>query len=303
MNLRQIEIFRTVMLMGSISDAARHLNVSQPNVSRMLRHTEDRMGFRLFERIKGRLYATDEARALYAEVEKVYRDVQTVDAVARDLAESKSGRLRLACSPSLGVALVPEAIARFCQGRERLRISLEILPQTALIEQVLTHQSDLGISMFPADHPTLSEEKLRRGRLVCVMPKGHPLAGLRVVRPRDIVPYPFIAYDRGSSQGAMVDSLFSGAEVVPTTALEVRFGQTACTLVQAGAGVALVDEFSAMGGGFPNLVFRPFLPETWFTVSIIRDRLRPLSTPAQSFVEYLRAAAAQSGTDVPLIPE
>ncbi|MBC7077924.1 MAG: LysR family transcriptional regulator, partial [Synergistales bacterium] len=70
MNLRQIEIFRAVMITGSISGASKLLFVSQPAVSRLLSHTELRMGLKLFERVKGRLYSTPEARSLFKEVEK-----------------------------------------------------------------------------------------------------------------------------------------------------------------------------------------------------------------------------------------
>ena len=57
MNLRQIEVFRAVMITGSVSGAARLLHVSIPAVSRLLSHTESRLGFLLFERVKGRLHA------------------------------------------------------------------------------------------------------------------------------------------------------------------------------------------------------------------------------------------------------
>ena len=62
MNLRQIEVFRAVMITGSVSGAARLLHVSIPAVSRLLSHTETRLGFLLFERVKGRLHATAEAK-------------------------------------------------------------------------------------------------------------------------------------------------------------------------------------------------------------------------------------------------
>ena len=58
MNLRQIEIFRAVMSAGSITGAARLLHVSQPSVSRMVRHLELQLGVALFERRNGRLFAT-----------------------------------------------------------------------------------------------------------------------------------------------------------------------------------------------------------------------------------------------------
>src|SRR3546814_17260281 len=70
LNLRQIEVFRAVMSTGSISGASKVLHVSQPAVSRLLSYTETRVGFPLFERIKGRLYATPEAKRLFREVDR-----------------------------------------------------------------------------------------------------------------------------------------------------------------------------------------------------------------------------------------
>ena len=64
MRLRQIEIFYHVYRAGSISGAARNLFVSQPSVSKVLRHLEDQLGFDLFLRDKGRLVATEAAHEL-----------------------------------------------------------------------------------------------------------------------------------------------------------------------------------------------------------------------------------------------
>ena len=292
MNLRQIEVFRAIMLTGGISDAARFLGVSQPNVSRLIRHTEDRLGIKLFERIKGRLYPSAEALTLYEEVEKAYLGIRLVHDMAQDLALSRTGRLRLVCSPSLGLTLVPKAITAFRAQRPGLRIGLEILPQAALLERVLTHQADLGISMFPSDHPNLKVETLCRGRLVCVLPADHALAAMPAVTPADIAGHPLISYDRDTPQGQLIDQAFASERVPRDIAVEVRFGHTACALVQAGAGVALVDEFSVTGGIFPGLTIRPFRPEKWFDLSIVRDRLRPLSTAAEGFGTELRRVAA-----------
>ena len=62
LSLRQIEVFRAIMMAGSISGAGRMLHVSQPAVSRVLALTETRLGYPLFERAKGRLLPTPEAR-------------------------------------------------------------------------------------------------------------------------------------------------------------------------------------------------------------------------------------------------
>lgn len=82
LNLRQIEVFRAIMLSGSISGASKLLFVSQPAVSRLIAYTEQRLGLMLFERIKGRLYPTPEARRLFVEVTALYQNVQRVNEVA-----------------------------------------------------------------------------------------------------------------------------------------------------------------------------------------------------------------------------
>ena len=69
MNLRQIEVFRAVMLAGSVNGAAQLLHVSQPAVSRLIAYTEQRLGFALFQRVRGRLHPTLEAQTLFHEVE------------------------------------------------------------------------------------------------------------------------------------------------------------------------------------------------------------------------------------------
>ena len=90
LNLRQIEVFRAIMLSGSISGASKLLFVSQPAVSRLIAYTEQRLGLMLFQRIKGRLYPTPEARRLFVEVTALYQNVQRVNEVADNLAENLS---------------------------------------------------------------------------------------------------------------------------------------------------------------------------------------------------------------------
>jgi hypothetical protein len=62
MNLRHMEVFRAVMEAGTVTGVARRVNVSQPAVTDLLRHTEDGLAFKLFERIRGRLRRVDWSR-------------------------------------------------------------------------------------------------------------------------------------------------------------------------------------------------------------------------------------------------
>jgi hypothetical protein len=57
-NLRQMEAFRAIMREGTVTDAAKLLGLSQPSATELLKHTEAKLGFRLFDRFKGRLRPT-----------------------------------------------------------------------------------------------------------------------------------------------------------------------------------------------------------------------------------------------------
>ena len=115
MRLRQIEVFRAVMLVGTVSEAARMLNVSQPVVTRVLQHTELQLGFRLFDRTKGRLQPTAEAFELFSEVERLYQEVERVRRVSANLRHKGAGRLRVAATPSLAPSILAPAVRRFSQ--------------------------------------------------------------------------------------------------------------------------------------------------------------------------------------------
>lgn len=190
LNLRQIEVFRAIMITGSISGAARLLSVSQPAISRLLAYTEDRLALRLFERVRGRVQPTPEARRLFQEVDQVHQGVVRVNELAEELRERGTGSVRIVASPSVGQTLVPDAIARLRERFPDLRVEFEVLTILEIIAKVVAGRADLGVSILPVDEPTLDMEVLTEGRLMVIMPRDHALARLRVVRPADLAPYP-----------------------------------------------------------------------------------------------------------------
>ena len=111
LSLRQIEVFRAVMLSGSINGASQMLHVAQPSLSRVVKRTEDVLGFKLFERTRGRLVPTNEAGVLLNLVGRVYRQLDELDEAVARLTKGEGGLFRLGCTGSPGRCLVPRAVA------------------------------------------------------------------------------------------------------------------------------------------------------------------------------------------------
>lgn len=295
MNLRQLEVFRAVMMTGSVSDAARLLHVSVPAVSRVLSHTESRLGFVLFERIKGRLHPTAEARHLYQEVEQVYAGVRRIADLAQELVQRRYAMVSVVSSPSIGQQLVPEAIARFHAAHPEVRLRFHCLSHELLKEQLLGGLVDVGISTLHVEHPQLSTRTIARSELVCICPWNHPLASAATVTAADLLPHELIAYPRASPLARCMEALFTAHGEVAPVGIEAGSPQNACALVHAGAGIALVDEFSLQS--WPKAHFRMLRVEGAppMLADLVHLRTAPLAPAAQSFVDCLERVLQERG--------
>jgi DNA-binding transcriptional LysR family regulator len=289
MNLRQIEVFRAIMLTGSISGAARLLSVSQPAVSRLLAYTEDRLGLKLFARITGRLKATPEARRLFDEVDEVYQGVQRINDLAAALRTGSTGRLRVVGSPSLGESVLPAALALFRELHPAVQAEVHTLTLADLVRQVAINRADVGLTMLPVEHPNITVTVICEGRLMCVCRRDHPLAVCEKVAPGDLTGFPLIAYDRETPFGMIVWGYLDRAPQTLRPSVIVRFTPMACALVQAGAGVAITDEFVMTGRTWPDLVAKPLTPKVPLRIRQLVPRDAPMSRLARSFSTVLRS--------------
>lgn len=285
MSLRQIEVFRTIMVTGSISEAARALFIAQPSVSRVLAVTEQRLGFLLFERSRGRLHPTPEARRIFEEVEATYASVQRVNQLIRAIVEGRNGRLNVVCSPSLGVHLVPRAIALFNRRYPALPMHFEPLTHNNLLPRVLFGKNYLGVSMFDVAHPNLEAEPLVKVPLVCVSPHGWLPEG-KSVRIRDLHGHPWIDYGHDTPLGRVVGAAFGG-DARPAPIVEVRSAISACSLAQEGVGLALVDPFCVDAALRERVDVRPLRPAKSLEVQAVYPKSEPLSHHAREFLDVL----------------
>ena len=292
LNLRQIEVFRAIMLSGSISGASKLLFVSQPAVSRLIAYTEQRLGFALFERVKGRLYPTPEARRLFTEVTTLYQSVQRVNEVAENLAENREGQLRLSCSPSLGQSLMPRAIAAFRRRYPEVRVVLQTLIPNVMLQSLLSQQVEIGVAYMPIDHPSLATIPLYENRIVAAVPASHPLSTKTSVTMEEIAREPLIGYSPDIPFGMLIRSMFGGPEGQPEPVVEVQQAHVACALVQAAAGVALVDEITVKGPIWSDVVTVPIVDTVDVPVNVFHLQLEPMSRLAQEFIRVLRALDA-----------
>lgn len=110
MKFRYYRALKAIVDEGTVSAAARRLNVSQPALSLTIKQFEDRLQYKLFRREKKRLIPTDEALKLISASDEVFDAVDRLDRVARSLQTGGRETLRIGVVQALAFEVVPSAI-------------------------------------------------------------------------------------------------------------------------------------------------------------------------------------------------
>jgi DNA-binding transcriptional LysR family regulator len=285
--IKQLEYFRAIMVTGTVIGAAELLNVSQPNISRMLKYTETRLGISLFERKQGRLHPTPEAVALFREVRSLHSHLESLQEALDRIVRGETERFSVGASPSLGRHVVPELLSQLRTMLPALSIKVDILSVSQIIEYLSFGQGECVCTIFPVDHPNIETDEFATGGLVCAVPRHHPLATRSMISAAELGKEPLIGFEAGTPHGNVVTSFFEQWGVKPTFPTVVRFAETACAMAQHGHGVALVDEFTLSGEVFPDLVAIRLKCRRPFRIYLHRATARPLSLAGTRFRELL----------------
>jgi DNA-binding transcriptional LysR family regulator len=292
MRLRHIEVFHAIMQVGSISGAAQVLHISQPAVTKVLQHCEMQLGLKLFERVKGKLYPTPEAQKLFAEVDRVNRDLQSVRRLASSLRDGTTETVKLVATPTVAITLVPGAMTAWRKKYPNTRCQLATQHTREIVSALLVGEADFALSLQDPRHPGIRSESVAQGPMTAIAPVGTwPAALADTPLPIAELPTRLIALPEDDPLGSRVLDACAllGHDVDAHTVVQTY--HLARSLVECGAGVAVIDPFSAGMVDVGRAMRRPVTPEIQVDLFLLTANAAPLSLAARSLVDCLKFAA------------
>jgi DNA-binding transcriptional LysR family regulator len=303
MRLRELEIFNALMKARTTTGAAKLLSISQPAVSKALKHLESQSGLTLFQRVRGRLCPTPEAQTLHKNVSNVFARLETIDRIAEDLRGGRGGVISVAATPTLGSSLLARAVVRFRREHPEVEIIFRSITSHDVARRVAGGEADFGTVHSAVDPAGLEVEALMQVEIVCILPHGHPLARQPFVALPDLLPYPLISYRPGTPIGKRMGHAFQAAGLEKQIDIQTSLSSTACLLTTEGTGIAVTDPFTVMTTPYPSLVVRAVRPRIEVGVDLLFSRENPTSGIAMKLVEQVRAVAAEMAASMPQLTE
>ncbi|OAJ95155.1 LysR family transcriptional regulator [Vibrio bivalvicida] len=286
MNLRQLEVFYAVMKTGTVSGAAKHLYVSQPNVTRVLAHTEQQLGFALFERIKGRLRPTREANLLLPEAEKVYQQLGQFRNLTNKIKAGEK-HLTIGAPPILATILLAPIIDRISRETD-YTVEISTGNRNELCEALLKNELDLAISFGDEAPPTIVQSKLLSKEMAVLAPQGSSDKEVYSLCELLNGDQPLIGLDPRDPLGLQLHQAIHSVEPNYHPRITVRSYSAAAELVAQGNCYAIVDPWTQQH--YLNRVQSARLaPSIEVSVSLLHAEHYPLSIAAKWFVEQLHS--------------
>ena len=184
--LKYIEAFSAVISTGSISAAARQLDVSQPAVSQLIKKLEQAVGAPLFVRRNGAIFPTGRAENLREDAIELLAQLDRFQTQLNYRETNLLSTIRMTATLSITNEILPPIINEIHRRHPKAKYYVSSIPLTAMIDSLTQAHVDFAFHTRPLDHPQVRNETLAEVAQVAVMPRTHPLAKRETLTIDDI---------------------------------------------------------------------------------------------------------------------
>jgi len=243
MDLGELRAVLKIAELGSFTQAARSLGVTQPAISQQVARLEAELGKPLFDR-QGRRIALTEAG------EKLCRHAGQIVALADDARrivtdDDDSGTVIVAAIPTIAPYLLPTVLSDFRDAHPRAQLEVHEEVTASLLQRCANGEIDVGLLALPAERRYLHFEKLYDEELLLVLPADHPLAKKGKVRLEDLHEEPFVLLDEAHCLSGDIRSFCLRKRFQPVSTGRTTQLATVQELVALGHGVSLIPAMAA----------------------------------------------------------
>jgi LysR family cys regulon transcriptional activator len=245
--LRQLKsLVMLVELDFSVSRAASRLNLVQPAVSQHLKHLEEELGTKVFQRQGKRLVGLTEAgEQVLHYARATLAGAANVLAVGRDHVEEDSGVLRIGATHTQARYVLPPVIRSFREAYPSVEVQIHQANPIQLVDMAVNDAVDLAICTEALDsHPALKTIPSHRWNRCLIALPGHPALEARPITLDTLCEYPLVTYVFGFTGRGHLSDAFAREGMRPHVVLSATDTDVIKTYVREGFGIGIIADLA-----------------------------------------------------------
>jgi DNA-binding transcriptional LysR family regulator len=286
-----LQSFVTVAQLGSFTEAAKVLHISQPALTVQINQLEAALNnVRLLDRNTRSVQLTKVGKEVLPAAQRIIADLEKLVVIATKASRDKEQVVRVAAISSIAAAVLPPAITDFYQSTPGIFVQVTDAFADKVLSLVREEKVDFGIASL-ADVPSdVQVSFLFRDKLSVVFSNEPRLAKKKVIKLKDLIDLPLILMEAGTSNRAVLDRAFQSMNYFVKPRYEAARITTAVAMAEAGLGVAVLPSTLFKGKRPKGVQVKP-IQEAMLTrdLGVIQKLGHSLPPEADKFLKFLKA--------------
>lgn len=285
MDLYKLKYFQTVAEMEHMTKAAEKLHISQPALTKAIKHLEELSGVQLFDRKGKKIILNEYGKILYQHVNRAFLEIEEGTRIIQDKSGLKNGEIAVAVTfPHI----FPKLLSQFLKDYPKVKVKQIQLSENQIINSLESQQIDFAISTVEIDHPNILWEPILKDEIFITVSKQHPLANRKILNLEDIAGEKLIGLIENYSFRTLTDQYFKMAGITPNYFIEVEESSSILQLVHQNYGVSLTPGQSLHATGDNVQAIRIRFPKCDRVIGIAYQKDHYFSKAAQVFMKFVK---------------
>jgi DNA-binding transcriptional LysR family regulator len=289
---RRLQVFHAVAKQMSFTKAAETLFMTQPAVTFQIKQLEEHFNTRLFERGHGKITLTPAGEVVLEYAERILSLSAELDTRLREMTGKLSGPLLIGASTTIAEFLLPRVLGEFKSSHPEVHPKLTVANSETIEGRVSEHTLDLGLIEAPSHLPSLLTEVCCEDELQVIVAPKHPLAKMKSITPKQLVPFPYVSRETGSGTREFTDLYFRSAGIIPDAlkvVMELGSPEAMKGVVGTALGFAILSKATvAKEQKLGDLIAIPLQPRLMRTLSLVYPKEKFRSRLVNTFVDFAK---------------
>lgn len=270
---------------GSFSKAAEALGYSQSAMSQMVASLEEELSVKLVNRFRTGTKLTLEGEELYPQIEKLIYQYRAVQEKANEIRGLETGIVRMGTLASISAHWLPGLLKEFQEKYPGVEFVIHQGDYSSIYEWIKTGAVDFGF-INPDAVSGIETIVLKKGVMLAVLPKEHPLGKMDVIPLQLLAKEPFILLEEGHYYEPL--KAFEAIGVSPDIKYTIHDDYAIMTMVEAGLGVSILAELVLHRTNY-EIRLCDTDPPIYRTIAIGYKDRASLPAASKRFIAFLQA--------------
>tara|TARA_R110000744_G_scaffold177600_2_gene296537 strand:+ start:307 stop:1188 length:882 start_codon:yes stop_codon:yes gene_type:complete len=285
MNLKRLEYFCQLALLGNFTRAALKIGIAQPALTIAIQKLEHEVGLKLINRAEKNALLTAEGEVLYKLATELLNQAKQVELTLEDLKNLEQGTIRFGVSAMMGSYYFPKVLTEFKQKYPKIKIQL-IDQGTAALEKMLQNgELDLALIRGDLENPQLRYTELINEEIVAGMSNLHPLALEQTISLEQFCQQPLVLFHEGYFLREVVSQYAKDHHLDLDIRMETNLIELQKSLVRNEVGITTC--LSRILHNEQKMTSVPFEPNIEFKLSLAWKKSHSLSNASKAFMSFL----------------